>query len=177
MPETDVQELYRRYGAVIYSRCHRILRNKAAAEDAAQETFLRVHRHLGSVPPAEEAVRWIYRIATNHCLNELRKERMRGRPVDPLPHLVDQPFGEDRIADRDLLRRLVTLAPVHLGEAAWLYHVDDLDQSEVARVLGVSRRSVVTYLNQFKEFAQRYLNQTRPVSRTHRATRIALITT
>ncbi len=95
MPERDVQELYRRYGAVIYSRCHRILRNNAAAEDAAQETFLRVHRHLSSVPQAEEAVRWIYRIATNHCLNELRRERMRGRTVDAVPEVADQPFGED----------------------------------------------------------------------------------
>jgi RNA polymerase sigma-70 factor (ECF subfamily) len=177
MPETDVQALYRRYGAIVYSRCHRILGNRAAAEDAAQETFLRVHRHLASVPPADEAVRWIYRIATNHCLNELRRERMRGRPLDSFPELSDQPFGEDRIADRDLLRRLVTLAPPRLGEAAWLYHVDDLDQNEVARVLGVSRRSVVTYLNQFKEFAQRYLRQSRPKLRAHRVTGIATVMT
>src|SRR6478672_5600517 len=159
MPELDVQDLYRRYGGVISCRCQRILKNKAAAEDAAQETFLRVHRHLRSAPPTEEALRWIYRIATNYCLNELRRERTQGRRADDAPEVSDHRFGEDRFADRDLLRRLVTLAPAHLGETAWLYHVDDLDQSEVAEVLGVSRRSVVTYLRQFREFALRYLRQ------------------
>lgn len=157
-PANDVCELYRRYAPTIYSRCLRILGNKAAAEDAAQETFLRVQRHHGSAPKSDEAVRWIYRIATNHCLNELRRERNHALTQGDLPDIGDQRLAEERIVDRDLLQRLVAMAPERVGETAWLYHVDDLDQDEVARVLGVSRRSVVNYLTQFRVFALRYLH-------------------
>jgi RNA polymerase sigma-70 factor (ECF subfamily) len=156
-PATDVRELYRRYAPNIYSRCLRILGNKAAAEDAAQETFLRVQRHHASAPDSSEAVRWMYRIATNHCLNELRRERNHALTHGDLPEVGDPRVAEERIADRDLLQRLVAQAPDRVGETAWLYHVDDLDQDEVARVLGVSRRSVVNYLTQFKGFARRYI--------------------
>src|SRR5450432_2184327 len=57
--------LYRMYGPVIYARCVRLLGDRAAAEDAMQETFVRVQRHLEKAPDAEEALRWVYRIATN----------------------------------------------------------------------------------------------------------------
>lgn len=156
-PATDVRELYRRYAPHIYSRCLRILGNKAAAEDAAQETFLRIQRHHGLAPNPAEAVRWMYRIATNHCLNELRRERNRALTHGELPDVGDPRMAEDRIADRDLLQRLVAQAPDRVGETAWLYHVDDLDQDEVARVLGVSRRSVVNYLTRFHSFARHYV--------------------
>ena len=43
-------ELYRKFGAVIYSRCRRILRDPTAAEDATQEVFLRALKHLESAP-------------------------------------------------------------------------------------------------------------------------------
>ncbi|MFI5376709.1 MAG: sigma factor, partial [Candidatus Rokuibacteriota bacterium] len=52
----------------------------ASAEDATQETFVRVRRHLEKAPDAHEALLWIYRIATNYCLNELRDRKGRPEP-------------------------------------------------------------------------------------------------
>jgi len=58
--------LYRTYGPAIYARCRLLLADPSAAEDATQETFLRVHRHLDRVPSAREGLYWIYRVATNY---------------------------------------------------------------------------------------------------------------
>jgi RNA polymerase sigma-70 factor (ECF subfamily) len=151
-----VTELYRKYGPAIHARCRRILRDPAAAEDATQETFLRVVRHLESAPNSEEALRWIYRIATNYCLNEIRNHKSRTGLLDTaLPAFSLEPT-EDRMLDQDLGRRLVLHAPERVRAAAWLHHVDGLDQAEVASVLGVSRRTVVSYLGTFLEHAKKF---------------------
>ena len=150
-------ELYREYGPAIYARCRRILESRDAAEDATQETFLRVHRHLARAPNAEEALRWIYRIATNYCLNELRNDKRHRTLLEGVSHGVVIDLAEDRILERDLGRRLVLGAPEHVRAAAWLHHVDGLDQQEVACVLGVSRRTVVNYLTLFAKHAKNFV--------------------
>src|SRR5947209_11113632 len=70
--------LYREYGPVIYWRCAKLLRDEVAAEDATQETFLRVCRHLDAAPDTDEALRWIWRIATNY--GSRSRHRIRSAP-------------------------------------------------------------------------------------------------
>jgi RNA polymerase sigma-70 factor (ECF subfamily) len=53
--------------------------------------------------------------------------------------------------------RLIDHCPEKLRVVAWLHHVDGLDQGEVARVLDVSRRTVVNRLAEFAERAQRFI--------------------
>jgi RNA polymerase sigma-70 factor (ECF subfamily) len=140
-------QLYRQHGAVIYARCRRMLGNDQDAEDATQETFLRVARHLESAPDGGEALRWIYRIATNHCLNVLRAGKARPAPV---PHGEPaSPHPESALADRDFTARVFRKAPPNVGAVAWLHHIDGMPQGEVAEVLGISRRTVVTRIAEF----------------------------
>jgi RNA polymerase sigma-70 factor, ECF subfamily len=72
-------------------------RDPAAAEDAAQETFLRVYRHLARVPADREALHWIYRVATNLCLNELRDRSVRAVPTGDLPAADPAPSWERQL--------------------------------------------------------------------------------
>jgi len=53
MTSRRLASLYRAYGPVIYWRCAKLLGDEVAAEDAAQETFLRVCRHLDNAPDSE----------------------------------------------------------------------------------------------------------------------------
>ncbi len=154
-----VTELYEKHGPVIYARCRRLLADDALAEDAAQETFLRVHRHLDAAPTSHEALRWIYRIATNLCLNELRDRKHDPVLLDDLTSLGDDDIGEERIANRDLAKKVIVRSPEPLRVAAWLYHVDGMDQEEVAAVLGVSRRTVLNYLGTFARNARKFLSR------------------
>src|SRR5438128_9238202 len=156
-PQSDrLTVLYKTHGPAIYARCRRLLADHALAEDAAQETFLRVHRHLDAAPNADEALRWIYRIATNYCLNKLRDRKNAPILVEDLESAPAE-LGEERLANRDLATKLVVRAPEQVRTAAWLYHVDGMDQSEVAEVLGVSRRTVVNYLSTFARHAKKFL--------------------
>lgn len=158
MPDDHLTSLYRRYGPFIYARCVRMLGDRAAAEDATQETFIRVHRHLHRAPDDREALAWIYRIATNYCLNEIRNRKLRTAvlegPVVPVSSSTDL---ETVLADRDIAARIVTRSPERLRVTAWLHYVDGFDQGEVARLLGVSRRNVVYRLAEFLAQARKYL--------------------
>jgi RNA polymerase sigma-70 factor (ECF subfamily) len=156
MIEDRVTGLYRMYGPVIYARCRRLLGDAAAAEDATQETFVRVHRHLAAAPDAREALAWIYRIATNYCLNELRDRKHRPELVDALPERPGADIAEV-LADRDLAARIVRRSPEKLRVPAWLHFVDGLDQGEVARVLGASRRTIVSRLAEFTDHARKFI--------------------
>jgi RNA polymerase sigma-70 factor (ECF subfamily) len=160
MSSDRLTALYRRFGPAIYARCRGLLADDSAAEDATQETFLRVHRHLARVPDAEQALFWIYRVATNYCLNELRDRRGRARPDggprDGAPDLVS---AETRVGDRDLARRLIERARPKVRAVAWLYHVDGFEQEEIAAIVGVSRRTVASRLAQFSDNARKFIRR------------------
>ncbi len=150
--------LYRTYAPTIYARCRRILGDDASAEDATQETFVRVQRHLAKAPDSREALRWIYRIATNYCLSELRSRKVRARPIEGSSESEERP--SDGFANRDLVVRVLSRVPKQTSRVAWLYHVDGMDQQEVSDLLGVSRRTVVNRLAEFAQQAATYIRRT-----------------
>jgi RNA polymerase sigma-70 factor (ECF subfamily) len=160
MDRDRLTALYLRYGPVIYARCRLLLRDESEAEDATQETFLRIHRHLDRVPAEREALFWIYRVATNYCLNELRDRRSRPQPGNDLPEpREDADLTETRLQDRDHVRRLVERARPKLRAVAWLRHADGFDQQEIATILNLSRRTVASRLAEFVSNARKFLRR------------------
>lgn len=156
MAEDRLTTLYRRYGPFIYARCARLLGDENAAEDATQETFMRVHRHLHKAPDSAEALVWIYRIATNYCLNEIRDRKL--RPLaDREPEESLSEHLETVLANREAAAKIVRRSPEKLRTPAWLHHVDGLDQGEIARVLGISRRTVGNRLAEFADHARKFI--------------------
>ncbi len=117
---------------------------------------MRVHRHLDKAPDSNEALFWIYRIATNYCLNEIRDRKHRPELNE---HILDTTASDDLetiLADRDLVARIVRRSPEKVRAVAWLHHVDGIDQGEVARILRVSRRTVVNRLVEFASSARKF---------------------
>jgi len=154
MPDDRWMALYRTYGPLIYTRCRKMLRDETAAEDATQETFMRAYKHLAKVKDMSEALPWIYNIATRYCLNLLRDGRRQAEPMAQMPERSGQ-HAEEGFGDRDFLLRLFERVPEQVRVVAWLHYMEGLDQSEVARVLGLSRRTVVYKLTELAEAAVR----------------------
>src|SRR5207249_1569619 len=109
-------------------------------------------------PDSHEALRWVYRIATNYCLNELRDRQRRPDPRAEVPEPPSE-NAELAYANRDLAARLVDRAAEKVRSVAWLHYVDGFDQQEVANVLGISRRTVVNRLSDFDRNAQKFLRR------------------
>jgi RNA polymerase sigma-70 factor (ECF subfamily) len=155
-----VSHLYRKFGPAIYSRCRRLLKDDALAEDATQEVFVRVLRHIESAPDDAAALAWIYRISTNFCLNQIRDRGRQAEATDPA-ELPEQPTDhpEPTMMDRDLAMKLVSRAPEKLRATAILYYVDGLEQEQVAKTLGISRRTVINRLQEFTERSRKFVTR------------------
>ncbi len=89
--ETALGELYAKFAPAIYAHCRRFLQSPAAARDATQEAFIRVLARGVVLPREEEALRYLYRVSTNVCLNLLREHNVHTRAVPTLaansPHV------------------------------------------------------------------------------------------
>ena len=158
MDETTLAETYRRCGATIFRRCLKLLGDPALAQDATQEVFVRLIRHGGRLEPREGYLPWIYRVATNHCLNLLRDEaRLVTLDLDSLAVTADLSLVS--YAQRDLTVRLLRRFDDTTAAVAVLALVDGLSQEEIAEVLEISRKTVGRKLRHFIERAQRFVGE------------------
>jgi RNA polymerase sigma-70 factor, ECF subfamily len=83
--ERAFRRLVEPYRHALEVHCYRMLGSAQDAEDFAQETLLRAWRALERFEPRVKFQTWLYRIATNACLDELERRPRRPEPVDPFP--------------------------------------------------------------------------------------------
>ena len=158
---SEVAELYARYGPVVYRRCLRLLHDREAARDATQEVFVKLVRDIERLAGREDVLPWIYRVATNHCLNVLRAARRRGEgvPFDDLP--LAAPEGTD-YPTRSLARHVLSRFDEGTQAVAIGVLVDGMEHEELAQSLGISRKTVERRLGRFIEAARRLLGGGEP---------------
>jgi RNA polymerase sigma-70 factor (ECF subfamily) len=142
--------LFGRWSAPLLRYLARMLRDVALAEDLVQEAFLRVYRARDRYAPDARFSTWLYRIATNLALNELRRPVRRARHARPdeagAPALVSPAVGPDDAADarRSAARALSLLdsLPEKQRAALCLAAIEGLSYAEVAEALEVSESAV-----------------------------------
>jgi RNA polymerase sigma-70 factor, ECF subfamily len=89
--ERAFRRLIEPYRHALQVHCYRMLGSTQDAEDLVQETLLRAWRALERFEPRAQFQTWLYRIATNACLDELERRPRRPELIDPFP---DRPVGE-----------------------------------------------------------------------------------
>ena len=136
--------LLRRHYDRAHAVCRRIAGSTRDADDAAQEPMIRVVRNIDSFDGRSAFGTWVYRIATNTALDELRKRKRR-----PQLHVVDDdgdaPEQADEFAHRhidDVTDRITIDAaladlPEEFKAAVVMRDVGDLDYAEIAAALDV----------------------------------------
>lgn len=137
--------LYRNHWAAVYARCKRLLRDHHAAEDAAQETFVRALRHVDHLPDSEDQRRWLFRVASNYCLNQMRDSKRRAELLRGVDAVISEDFAAT-VMNRAVAERLIRRVPDRTRSVAWLVYIEEMQQHQVARELGISRRTVVNRL-------------------------------
>jgi RNA polymerase sigma-70 factor (ECF subfamily) len=143
-------QLFRRWSAPLLRYLERMLGDAAAAEELVQEVFLRVHGARERYQPQARFSTWLYRIATNLALNELRRPRRR-RPHASLdepeaPELAaDPPAAEGQLDASRLSQRVVqelAALPERQRAALCLAAVEGLSYAEIAGALEISESAV-----------------------------------
>ncbi len=165
MPPTDVQveRLYRQHGALIQRRCRRILRDEDLAWDATQDVFARAIRSWDGFEGGSTRLTWLSRIATNHCLNELRNRSGRAAKLKQrkgeAPGAGTGPAGQAQFEVLDVVRAVLQDADPELSRIAILYWFDEMTQSEIAEAVGLSVPTVRKRLRLFVNGARRQLRR------------------
>ncbi len=93
--EEAFRELVEPYRGELQLHCYRILGSIHDAEDHLQETLLAAWRGLAHFDGRSSVRTWLYRIATNRCLNALRARSRRSPRVEPMPHQPPEPTRRD----------------------------------------------------------------------------------
>ena len=133
-----------------------ILKDRAAAEDAAQETFVRVWKALPRFDGRAALGTWIYAITRNTCLMELRRRRPTVSFDDPnsteaqhaVASIATGPAGDP---ERDNLLRLVDALPRSQQEAVRLFYLEDRSYETVAEQLGMPLGTVKNLLHRARK--------------------------
>ena len=159
--------LYRTYGPAVYRRCLKLLRDPEVAKDATQDVFMKLVKEMDRLTD-EHALPWIYRVATNHCLNLLRSRRRRGEEVDVADDALDlapaqapgSAAGGDHSPYPARALAASVLAQFDEGTQAVAIGilVDGMEQEELAGALGISRKTVQRRLERFLERARAFLS-------------------
>ena len=138
------EELYRAHAGRLYSVACRMLGNQTDAEDLLQDIFLTAHRKLDSFRGDSALGTWLYRLATNLCLDHLRSRAARTNQLsdalddDPaVPETVGRGLADRTVAKMDLERALAQL-PDGCRAAFVLHDVEGLEHREVAQALGIA---------------------------------------
>jgi RNA polymerase sigma-70 factor, ECF subfamily len=146
-------EIVTRYQVRLFRFAYRLLRDRAEAEDAVQETFVRAYRALPAYRPDGFFSSWIYRIALNECRRRIRSRRA----TVGLEFAVTAASGPDPqslalASERNhILRQAVDALPEHYRLVMVLFYFEELSVDQIARTLEVSVSAVKVRLHRGRE--------------------------
>ena len=139
-------ELYRQFGPAIFRFCRRALPTREDAEDATTEVFMKVRQKLGTYDSTRPFTAWLYKVASNHCWDVLRRRRIRQDletgELETLPLEHPDPSQLERIQLQHTnkeVRAGLSKLPDRARMALVLRYYADMSYDEIAQTLGVRR--------------------------------------
>jgi RNA polymerase sigma-70 factor (ECF subfamily) len=169
--EAAFRALFEKYGRATMAFCNRFVKDPARAEELAQDVFLKIHRSADRYQPSARFTTFLYRIATNHCLNEVRRGEYQVRAELPTLEQGEGPCDPDSLAGdaatpeemaragalaRDVDALLARL-PESQRAAFVLARFEGMPYEEIAKVLDTSVSSVKSLVHRATVAAARAL--------------------
>jgi len=156
------KRLVERYQSRLFNFLYRYLRDREAAEDLTQEVFLKVYEAAPRFEPRAKVRTWIFTIAYNLAVNELRRRQRRGFfglfvHEDREGVSMEAPEAGDRLELAETMTKALSLLPDNQKAALLLRVRDELSYQEIGEILGVSRSSVESLLFRARERLRRLL--------------------
>jgi RNA polymerase sigma-70 factor (ECF subfamily) len=145
----DIDQLYRRYYALLRDKCRRMLASDADAQDVAQDTLVRLWACRDTIRDAAAVPAWLYQTSTRLAIDRhragLRMDRLAEAPAIPA-----RQQGLDRqLESRRALRDLVKRTPPEELAVVLLSRVDGLCHDEICAITGRSERTTRRLLARF----------------------------
>jgi RNA polymerase sigma-70 factor (ECF subfamily) len=153
--EREFAVLFEEFSAPIYNYVLRMVGDHDRAADITQDTFIKAYRKLDTVTEATSTRSWLYRIATNTAIDDMRRRRLLVRVTDDedQPAFANEPDRgpgpEAQVLastlDERVQRALMTLRPNH-RQCLLLSDLEDMAPQQIGEVMGISYAAVRTLL-------------------------------
>ena len=176
--EAAFRELVRRYERPVFSLVYRMVRDRALAEDLAQETFIKVLNGIKSYRPEFKFSSWIFKVANNAAIDHLRKRSVDTLSLDGAPNATTSEgraasaiqVGDHRetplqeVEARELgsaIERAIGRLRPEYRTCILLRHVEGYAYEEIARMLDLPLGTVKTYIHRARNELRGYLENRR----------------
>ena len=165
--ETAFEELLRQYEKKVYTLCFRMCGNSEDAEEAAQDTFLALWRGIDRFRQESSLSTWIYRLASNACIDLLRRRKKQGSSlslddeelfldaVDPVPRPQDA--VEHREAQK-LLQEGLSALPEEYRKVLILREIEGLSYTEIAESASLELGTVKSRISRGRVLLRNFLS-------------------
>lgn len=146
------ENIVRRWQGPLVNLAYRFCRDRARAEDMAQEAFLRAYRGLAGWRKEGIFSTWLFALATNLYRSELRRIPARTVPLDEIAEPADgrTPKWENKSREQ-MVRRAVATLPEKYREAMVLFYFHEMDVPKTAQSLGLPEGTVKARLFRGRE--------------------------
>ena len=158
----QIVQLYDDYGDMLFRLAYSVLLNRADAEDAVQDMFIKI---IGKVPDfgdkAQERA-WVSRVIVNQCRDQMRKRRL--RLYTPLEELLEQNGEEPSVPGPEehsgtgLLQVVLSLGEKY-REPMILHYFEGFSVEEVSSILGIGQSAVKMRLSRGREMVKKRMEE------------------
>ena len=163
----DFEEIYRTHYRRVLNLCRYLLNSLDKAEDAAHETFLRVHTRIETYNRALPLSSWLLKIASNHCIDILRRTTRERRLMEEdsaealeVPSIPCSPLNEVLLAEQGhRVRSALSTIPEKYRVPLVLAFYNELDYGEISEILGVERTQVALLIFRGKQQLRQQLSK------------------
>lgn len=146
--EPNIKRLLDEYGNSIFRMCFIYLKDTHLAEDAVQDTFIKVYNSYSQFKGKSSEKTWIMRIAINVCKNYMRSSWW--KHVDESAVLDNIPANENSVRDDTLLLEVMKLSRKY-KEVVLLFYYQDMKIREIAEILQIPESIVSVRLKRARE--------------------------
>lgn len=147
-------ELIERHEAMVYSLAYHFFNDRSRAEEVAQDVFLQLYRNLASLETEAHVLFWLRQVTTRRCIDQMRRTRMKAVSLDDAGELRVVDLVTDRATDRGRdpfldrrVKKLVQELPDLQRAVVTLRYQEDLDPSEICRIVGLPVNTVKSHLH------------------------------
>ena len=162
--EAAFEELIRQYEKKVYTLCFRMCGNSEDAEEAAQDAFLALWRGIDRFRQESSLSTWIYRLATNACIDTLRRRKKQSGSVslDDEELFVDavdtSPQPQETVEAQKLLQEGLSALPEEYRKVLILREIEGLSYTEIAESASIELGTVKSRISRGRSLLRNFLS-------------------
>lgn len=146
-------ELVRRYQHMVYTVCHRVLRNAQDAEEATQDSFVKAYQHLAGFSGNAKFSTWLYSIAYRTAICHGRKKQLDTTELDGLPQhpAAENSHSGEQTELRQVLDDALAQLPAEDASILSFHHLEEMSVEEIVTVTGLGASNVKVKLHRARK--------------------------